>query len=257
MSTARVETNARSELATFLRAMFIVPMAQIRIFDLPYQLYVFEVFHASRLNRWSHFVGIPASLAALYLLLSPIPYASAVALAVVVGIQVGICLSTGLRALIPVVLSAHGAIWLIALHWLNRFVVFGGAWWAHPAFHVLAWPALQYATHIFERDLPPPWSGNDQWIPTLTFVRTATLRQVVKAVAYSPLHAVVEVISSHRNSFILLLLALERLGYRPAPVVTMRRWIDAECGRVARVVEYDEFQRKWSAGAAGDGTLAA
>ncbi len=77
------------------------------------------------------------------------------------------------------------------------------------------------------------------------FLRRASPRLMVKAIAYVPLHMLVELISSHRNSFVLLLLGLERLGYRPAQVVAMRRWIDAECARTARVVEYDEFQQRW------------
>jgi hypothetical protein len=246
VTTADVEPRERSDLARFLRTMFIVPMAQIRIFDLPYQVYVFEVFHASRANRWSHYIGIPVSLAALYILLSPLPLGPEIALAIVVAVQIGMCVGGGLRSLIPLVVLANSALWLLSLHVLDRVFVFGGSWWAHPAFHVLLWPALQYTTHLLERDLPPPWSGNDQWISTLAFVRGATPRLVVKAIAFAPLHVIVELVSMHRNSFVLLLLTLERLGYRAPQVVAMRRWIDAECARTARVVEYDEFRQRWA-----------
>jgi len=43
-------------------AIFVVPYAQIKIFDLPYQLYTFDVFHKKEVNRWSHFIGIPLNL---------------------------------------------------------------------------------------------------------------------------------------------------------------------------------------------------
>jgi hypothetical protein len=230
-----------------LQAVFVVPMAQVRILDFPYQLYAFEVFHMAAFNRWMHFVGIPTSLAATYVLLSPIRGASLLALVVVAGIQVGICLRARFHLLIPVVLLVHGALWLAALHWASHLFVFGKAWWRHPAFHVVLWPMLQYLTHLTEQSLPPPWSGTTLWIGRREYFSTTPPLRIMRAFAFGPLHAGVELVSSHRNFFLLLVLVAERLGYRPDHLVKLRAWITAECQRVTPVIDYDEFRQARSA----------
>jgi hypothetical protein len=227
--------------------MFILPMSQVKIFDLAYQLYAFEVFHMFGANRWSHFIGIPISLAATYILLSPIPHGPEVAFALIVGIQLILSVRARLYGLILPVLLAHSAIWLLAFHGLNRYLVFGGAWWTHPAFHVLFWPTLQYLTHATEPYLPPPWSGSSEWISLKQLLLTASPARILTVIAFGPLHSVVELISSHRNFYLMILLVAEKLGYRPSSLVELRGWIDQECAKRWPVIEYDDFQQARSA----------
>ena len=68
--------RARAALRWLVRAMFIVPRSQVEVFDLGYQLYAFDLFHAHPLNRASHYVGIPISLAATYALEAHVSYVS-------------------------------------------------------------------------------------------------------------------------------------------------------------------------------------
>ena len=46
--------------------IWIVPECQVRVLSLDYQEYLFRLFHEHRLNRLSHYVGIPMALATLY-----------------------------------------------------------------------------------------------------------------------------------------------------------------------------------------------
>ncbi|HGG56503.1 MAG TPA: hypothetical protein ENK31_01770, partial [Nannocystis exedens] len=174
MSSTYSQENSLTGLMWLIHAWFIVPMSQVKIFDLPYQLYTFEIFHMFGPNRWSHFIGIPISLAATYILLSPLPYGPEIALFIVAGIQVIICLRARYFALIPIVLIVHALLWAVSMLWLRNYLVFDGAWWMHPAFHVVFWPTLQYITHALERRLPPPWSGGDDWMPIKAFLKTAS-----------------------------------------------------------------------------------
>jgi uncharacterized membrane protein YGL010W len=246
MSTHRRPTSARAAIDSILRAIFIVPESQVKVLDFAYQFYAFEVFHRCRLNRWSHSVGIPLSLAATYILLSPIPHVPELALAIIASLQIAICWRAGMRTLLPAVVAVHATLYWVALHVLGHVITFGAEWWRHPAVHVVGWPAIQYLTHTFEANVPPPMSWGDGWRPLTTVLRTASPKHFLTYVVMSPLHVGVELVSSHRNFFVLIVLVAERLGYRPEPLRRLRAWIDEECAKPQPVIAYGDFSRAWS-----------
>ncbi len=226
----------------FIHAVFIVPASQIHVLDLAYQLYVYELFHQNKLNRLSHLVGIPISLMATYVLLSPLPWASEAALVIVAGLQLMLFARATLRSLLPAVLIFHVALWLFAMGVMSHVFVFSGPLWLHPATHVLFWPALQYATHALESNIPPPVSGGTQWVQTRDLLLGRSNQNRAVLLALAPFQVFVELISSHRNSFLWVLLPAERLGYRPKNLAKVRRFIAAECRKPAPVLEYKAFR---------------
>lgn len=185
-----------------------MPDAQRRIFDVEYQLYVFELFHQRGINRWSHFVGIPLHMAALYCLLLRLSVLGPLLIATCVAVHLAIILRSTLRsaALVSWTLVAHAALVLLAGAWLGPHVLDGTTLLRSPLVHVLAWPAVQYITHAVEREIPRPWSLEGSWTPMTTFLLEAPWRRRVALLLAAPLHMGVELVSSWRN-FLLLLIA--------------------------------------------------
>jgi uncharacterized membrane protein YGL010W len=233
-------TNDR--VAWFLRAWFVVPWSQVHILDLGYQTYCFEVFHKSRLNRTVHAIGIPLSLMATYVLVSSLRWGSLLVPAFVVAVHLAIALRSRLYAAVPALLVAHAGLWLFASRVLAHVLLFEGPVWLHPAFHVVLWPALQYVTHIFEVDVPPPVSGIPRWRSRRELLSQASAGYLVFAFALAPLHILVELISSYRNLFVLLVLASWHLGYRPESLSRLMAWIREEAGKDQPLVELDAFR---------------
>lgn len=206
--TPRIE-SPWSSLRSFVRHMFIVPDAQRRIWDLEYQLYVFELFHQRPVNRWSHFVGIPMQLAALMVLALRIPVFGPALIVACIATHVLIARRSGFGEIVLPLLLAHAVMLTLCWAWLEPQVATGTTWLRSPLFHVFAWPVLQYFTHALEPLLPSPWSHEGKWTRLTRFFREAPWRRIACILAFAPLHAFVEVISSWRNFVIVVLCAVQ------------------------------------------------
>jgi len=167
MQTQKTNVNKRYRnfFEWLIYAIFVVPYSQIKIFDLPYQLYTFDLFHKKEANRWSHFIGIPLNLIALYCVFIPMHTALAVSiLCIVFGHHLVITLKYKLYAVIPVVCACHFGLWWLAVGVFEPYLFNNEVWYLHPLFHFVFWPFLQYTTHSLEKYIPRPWSVRGNWI---------------------------------------------------------------------------------------------
>src|SRR6185295_16295844 len=59
--TTKVNSGHPALRSNLINTLFIAPRAQTNIFDLDYQLYLFQLLHQANLNRWTHYFGIALS----------------------------------------------------------------------------------------------------------------------------------------------------------------------------------------------------
>lgn len=227
----------------FIRAIFVVPRTQTNIFDLPYQLYTFDLFHKIGANRWSHFIGIPLNLIALYCIFIPInTWLAVAALAVVFAHHLTMTLKYKLYVMIPILVLFHGLFFGLAMFVFEPYVFVDSVWYLNPVFHFFFWPFVQYATHGLEPFIPRPWSLKGNWTAMLEFMKKAPISKLIILIVMIPAHTMVELVSSWRNLYIELLVFTNKLGYEPIMLEETTNWINTTINEEDPVYDYDDFK---------------
>lgn len=229
-----------------LYAIFVVPKTQVKIFDLPYQLYTFDVFHQHDANRWSHFIGIPLNLIALYCIFLPQNMLIALGILLIVfGHHCIMSIKYQLYALIPILVLCHVFFWLLAIYVFEPYVFCNEIWYLHPTFHFLFWPFIQYATHSLESFIPKPWSISGNWSKLIVILRESKWYVPIILTLMIPFHTFVELISSWRNLYIEILGLTHKLGYKTTRLQAITQWIKTELNSDNPTYEYQEFQARF------------
>jgi hypothetical protein len=209
-------TTGRPALrANLINTLFIAPRAQTNIFDLDYQLYLFELLHQVRLNRWTHYIGIAAAPMLYYSLGIQVGRLDLVFLAVFVGMHLGMALKNQLGQLVPIILGLHALCWLVSLVFLKNVLSLDGPWYLNPVLHLLLWPTLQGITHALEAKIPPPWGGHKLWATTRELFTKNPPHVALLAVGLFPMYAFLELISTPRLFFVIILRVARLLKLTP------------------------------------------
>ncbi len=224
-------------------AIFVVPYAQIKIFDLPYQLYTFDVFHKKEVNRWSHFIGIPLNLIALYCIFIPTyKYLSMSILILVFGHHLIMTLKYKLYGMIPVIVICHLALWGLAVYIFEPYLFDNTIWYLSPVFHFVFWPFVQYITHSIEPYIPRPWSVHGNWSKLANIIKEREWYITAAIILMMPFNTFVELISSWRNLYIEMLQFAYKAGYQNPTLDAMTQWIEQEVNSDDPMYDYDTFE---------------
>lgn len=226
----------------FIKAVFVVPRTQTNIFDLPYQLYTFDLFHKIGANRWSHFIGIPLNLIALYCIFIPInTWLAVAAIGVVFAHHLTMTIKYKLYVMIPILVLFHAIFAGLAFFVFEPYVFVDSIWYLNPIFHFVFWPFVQYVTHALEPFIPRPWSLKGNWTAMMEFMKNAPMGKRILLVFMVPFHTFVELVSSWRNLYIELLVFTNKLGYEPPVLKETMNWINAEKRKNDPVYDYPDF----------------
>ncbi|WP_437539117.1 hypothetical protein WME79_23275 [Sorangium sp. So ce726] len=237
--------RVRRAAFTLVRAVFVVPDSQRAILDAPYQFYVFELFHRSWINKLSHFVGIPVAMMCAYSGLSLT--GAAVLASVMLGMHIAIARASRLEGhiVVPLVV-AHGLLFSGGVFVVAPFNGAGAELYRNPWLQVLACSVLQYLTHMLEPCVPAPLSLDGRMQPMRLWVRSLTLRRAVGVLLLSVPHVMVELISSPRNLFLLIVYAWKRCGYSLMSLSRMWDFISSELSSVRPAFSLAEFRHRFN-----------
>jgi hypothetical protein len=228
----------RRLLRAAFMAIWIVPEGQIRVLSLTYQEHLFRLFHERRLNRFSHYIGIPMALSTMYAAL-PVSWAAAVALAIAL-LHSAIAIRNRLWMMCAVAAAAQGMLVTFGACILSPFYATPSSLWFSPWLHIIGWSFLQYSTHWLEPRIPEPW-GTKPMMPKREWLRERGFRHLFLAAVALPSHVLVEWVSSPRNLFLILLRLVHWCGYRSAVLQKM----DEDLARLESagpaVLRYDQF----------------
>lgn len=196
--------------------LLIVPDAHVRVLNVPFQVEMYALFHRHWGSRIGHAVCTPVVMVALFGLLAPyrleLPTAALLlVLYLVFDRWVGLILIGPLAAAV----FAGRALSHATTPAVLAMVMLGAA-------------ALQATSHAFE-PIPPPWTPGFRSLST--FLRTASLRNIVGLSLLSVLYFFLELWATPRVWPLQVHGLLLRLGYRP----TERAWIRARV--LARIAE--------------------
>jgi uncharacterized membrane protein YGL010W len=228
-------------LRTAFMGIWIVPECQVRILSLDYQEYLFRLFHENRLNRISHYIGIPMALATLY---AALPGAPAIGVAAAVSaLHIAIAARYRLWTMCGVAVAAQAGFVAFAAFVLVPFYANHTGAWASPWLHIFGWSFLQYATHALESTVPAPW-GRRSMTPRDEWLRQPGFRHLLLAAATSIPHVFVEWFSGPRNLFLILLRFAQFFGYRPAVWSKMNENLTRLHGNNEPVLRHDRFVEK-------------
>lgn len=236
-------TRIGRALHTAFLAVWIVPESQVRVFSLAYQEHLFRLFHRHRLNRFTHYLGIPMAMMTLY---------AAVGTSGALGIAL---LIAGLHAIIAV----RHQLWLIGALAVTAqigFVIIANRVLAplysgplnfreSPWVHIFGWSFLQYCGHALESELPKPW-GRTTMTPLDQWFRKAGVRHLLFAAAAMIPHVFVEWFSGPRNLFLIWIRLARSLGYRSAELETMHVELLRLHSGKEPVLEHDVFYREYA-----------
>ncbi|MEZ5009756.1 MAG: hypothetical protein R2753_16530 [Chitinophagales bacterium] len=235
-------TSILGIIKLFIKAIFIIPRAQTNIFDLPYQMYSFDLFHKIGANRWSHFIGIPLNLIALYCIFIPInTWLAVAAIGVVFAHHLTMTIKYKLYVMIPILVLFHSIFAGLAFFVFEPYVFVDSIWYLNPIFHFVFWPFVQYVTHSLEPFIPRPWSIKGNWTAMMDFMKKAPLGKKILLVFMVPFHTFVELVSSWRNLYIELLVFTNKLGYEPPVLKETINWINETINEEDPVYDYSDF----------------
>jgi len=249
LKTKNVEyTKAYKKLLNWLvYAIFIVPKSQIKIFDLPYQLYTFELFHKKSANRWSHFIGIPLNLIALYCIFLPQnTYMAVGVLLIVFGHHFILSLKYKLYIIVPLLITCHTILWLLSVYVFEPFLFNREVWYLSPTFHFLFWPFVQYITHSLESYIPKPWSVSGNWSKLPVILRESKWYIPLLLILMIPLHTFVELISSWRNLYIEILGLAQKASYHTPNLEAINQWVTKEKNSDNPIYDYHKFEENFT-----------
>jgi len=201
--------------SNLINTLFIAPRAQTNIFDLDYQLYLFELLHQVPINRWTHYIGIAASPVLYYSLGMQWGRLDLVFLVLFAGMHLGMALKNRLGRLVPVILGLHGLCWVASALILKDIFTLNGPWYFNPIFHLILWPTLQAFTHSLEAKIPPPWGGEKLWAATRDLFTKNPPHVILIAVALFPMYAFLEFISTPRLFFVIILRVAQMFNLNP------------------------------------------
>lgn len=229
-----------SDVSRGLGRWLVTPLAHVAWNSLDFQTFLFEVFHQSRVARWTHYGMMPTINLALLTWAAGIGPASASPLApslamllagVWIAWQVGLARSWGVGPLGAAAGAVSLAQYLLATTALPALGAAVGVPAGHPGWIALAAvaAAIQAGSHGAEPLLPPRVSDGDDWVPVGDWLRRRLreggVLRVVGGVAFGFAAGVWnELTASPRLQMIGLLRGLVGWGWRPAPV---RAWFAA------------------------------
>jgi hypothetical protein len=235
------ESTRRPALASNLvNTLFIAPRAQTDIFNLDYQLYLFELLHQALPNRLSHLIGITFSPLAYYALGMNLGRLDLLFLILFAGMHLGMLLRNRLARLVPVVLALHGLLWLIAYFVLRHVMTPSAPWYFNPIFHILFWPTVQTITHALEAKVPPPWGGEKLWAVTRDLFRSSPRVWVVSALLF-PMYVFLELISTPRLFFVIILRTGRALKLTPGWLGDLDARIDQHIQEAHPALALEDF----------------
>ncbi len=217
-----------SPLRRFWLYWWVVPRAQWDLFDLPYQLYTFDLFHGDRRTRLTHFVTIPAimlfSLALLArwplwpgapaLLTAATAYAAGVAL-----VHLPWCLARSLPALWLVTTGVLAVLGLGGTAFHRWTAVPGGPWYApgplaaNPLLWIYLLGLVETLSHSLE-PVPPYTNGQGRWMSPAEFRRTGGVRTLLAGLATPTIFTLASLASNPRTLAMVVLRAMLAAGYR-------------------------------------------
>ncbi len=233
--------------SNLINTLFIAPRAQTNIFDLDYQLYLFELLHQSLLNRWFHYVGIVLSPLAYYSLGMQIGHLDIAFVALFAGMHLGMALRNRLVKLAPLVILLHALLWVIAYVFLRPVMTLSAPWYLHPAFHVVFWPVVQAFTHGLEAKIPPPWGGEKLWAVTRDYFAHASPKMLLAPVLLFPMYAFLELISTPRLFFVIILRVARLLSLTPDWLKRLDASIDAHVKAEHPALALEDFDAVFEA----------
>lgn len=227
-ATASACERPPSRVRSWLDAALVVPDAQVRWLDADYQLYTYELFHKHPANRWVHALGIPLGAAATAAWLVGTPAALPVGLALG-ALHLFLALRLRTPSLLAALAPLHAGIWLFGEHVIGPALAVVGL---HPLFVVLGAAFAQYVAHLFEVMVPPPVAGSAHWQERGRFFAGLTVPHAIRLVLLAPFHILVELVSSPRNLFLLVLGGARGMGL-------LSTGVDGSFDRVRRAIAKD------------------
>lgn len=225
-----------------IKGIFIVPQTQVRLLDFPYLLYTFHLFHRVKVNRISHYIGIPITMMTVYAIFMQWSFAAEAICLVVLALHLGMAIKHKLYALIPLVLGMHAAFWFGGTLLMPEFFAINSAWYTHPVVHLIFWPFLQYVTHAIEPFIPFPWSPKGQWTAMRDFHKSASIGRIALLMLCLPWHTFVEFISGHKNLFLMYFFLGKMLRIPMKQFEQVEERIDRELKAPNPIFAYEEFE---------------
>ena len=202
--------------------LMITPDAQTRIFDLQYQVELYEIFHRTRLSRTLHTLCTPIITWSMFILAARIPLRGPALMAQFsMGTEInaafvlmGVLLLWYLKLDALVALTAAP---ILVTMWItsNLFsAALGGTagWYGLSLMFICS--TIQDVSHAVE-PLPPPLSGNDHFGEGKAVLARMPLKmRIYTLVGGITIFAVLELISSPRIFVVQILSILKRFGYK-------------------------------------------
>ena len=239
---ANVGNSGRPALrSNLINTLFIAPRAQTNIFDLDYQLYLFELLHQANLNRWTHYIGIALSPFLFYSLGMQVGHLDIVFLVLFAGMHLGMALRNRLGQLVPLILGIHALCWLVSVVFLKNVLTLSGPWYLNPIFYLILWPTLQGITHSLEEKIPPPWGGEKLWAATRDLFAKNPPHILLIAVALFPMYAFLEFISTPRLFFVIILRVAQWINLKPDWLKQLDGTIDAHIKEANPALALEDF----------------
>jgi len=236
--------------SNLINTLFIAPRAQTNIFDLDYQLYLFQLLHQRFVNRWAHYIGIVLSPLAYYSLGMQLGHLDLVFLALFAGMHLGMAVKNRLLKLVPLVIALHALLWLIAYVFLQPVMTLSAPWYLHPVFYIVFWPVVQGITHSLEAKIPPPWGGEKLWAVTREFFAHGSPKMILTAALLFPMYAFLELISTPRLFFVIILRMARLLNLTPDWLKQLDSRIDTHITENHPALALEDFDAVFGSGRA-------
>ncbi len=231
--------------ANLVNTLFIAPRAQTNIFDLDYQLYLFELLHQARVNRWAHYIGITLSPVFYYALGMQVGHLDLLLLPVFLGMHLGMAFKNRLGRLVPLILGLHALCWVVTFLFLRNVLTLTAPWYLNPIVHLIFWPTLQAATHALEAKIPPPWGGEKLWIATLDLIHQPP-QVILMAGLLFPMYAFLEFISTPRLYFVIILRVARTFNMTPGWLKQLDATIDTHIREENPALALEDFETVFS-----------
>ncbi|UQA61128.1 hypothetical protein [Polyangium aurulentum] len=206
----------RAKLDIVVRYMTIIPAAHVRAWDLPLQRRLYALFHTTNVSRILHSICTPIIVWFMLVALSyvPLPFVgelgaapqlSLLAVATFAAYAFAHDVLAG-ALLLPV----QAGLWITASEFAARS---GPEGLGIAVAGMLIASAVQTFSHFWE-PVPPPLSGDEHFLPFVTFWRTASpMRKLLALFLGSTVYVLLELIAAPRVFPCQALRMLQWLGY--------------------------------------------
>lgn len=210
-------------VGSLLGVGLVTPIAHLANRSLPFQTYLYAIFHRTAVARVGHAILMPAILVAAFASLASLSVPLAVTAAVLLACWYGwLALAHRLPLLAVVMVPLTAALCALGILWVTPApsVVPGAPWlW------VVLLGLVQTLTHAAEPDVPPRVNGTNHWMSQRAFFARAPIRNGVRAVLMVVAGTANELWASWRLLPVLVLDALWRVGCYPNERAQMRDWV--------------------------------